>query len=103
MSEAMKMRRDISAIADCMPGDSVTIAGVVSSVCLHPADQAPSLEVEVADDSGHMTVVWLGRRQIPGIEAGRRIVVCGRMTHTADHPVIFNPKYQLRPLGDVDD
>jgi len=89
-------------IGTCQPGDNVVVAGVISSVCLHPAQRTPSLEIEVADDTGHVTVVWLGRRAIPGIEAGRRIRVCGRLTHAADHPVIYNPKYELRPWGSTD-
>lgn len=90
-------------IDECRPGAKVTIAGVVSSVCLCPVHQAPSLEIEVADDTGHLTVVWLGRRQIPGIEAGRRIIVCGRLTRGATNAVIFNPTYRLMPWGATDD
>lgn len=87
----------VTPINSCRPGDVVTVSGVISSVCLHPVPTAPSLEIEVADDTGQVTVVWLGRREIPGIEPGRRIVVCGRLTHMATRPAIYNPRYVLRP------
>ena len=41
----------------------------------------------------------LGRRRIPGIDPGRTIVVCGRLTCTTDHPTVYNPKYELKPLA----
>lgn len=94
--------RAVTPIGECRPGTKVTITGVVSSVCLHPAQRTPSLEIDVADDTGHVTVVWLGRRRIPGIDAGRRITVCGRMTRSADRCIIFNPTYRLAPWGSAD-
>jgi hypothetical protein len=44
--------------------------------------------------------VWLGRRQIPGIEPGRALVAAGRVTRDNDQSVIFNPRYELRPAGE---
>jgi len=84
-------------IRSCHQGDVVTVSGVIASVCLHPAHQSPSLEIVVSDDTGELTVVWLGRRAIPGIEAGRRIIVRGRLTHATTHPMIYNPRYILQP------
>jgi hypothetical protein len=44
-------------------------------------------------------VVWLGRRSIVGIEPGRRIIASGRISMNRGRPVLFNPKYELRPVG----
>ena len=44
-----------------------------------------------------MTVRWLGRREIPGIVPGRRIVVRGRVTTSDGKRSVFNPIYELRP------
>ncbi len=49
------------------------------------------------DGSGSVTVIWLGRRRIPGIDAGRTIVVRGRLTCNTDNPTIYNPRYELKP------
>jgi hypothetical protein len=75
--------------------ESVCIAGTIRSVTLKSLAGSPSLEAEVYDGSGSVWAVFLGRRRIPGVEAGRSIVVRGRLT-TQDHrPTIFNPRYEL--------
>jgi RecJ-like exonuclease len=83
------------AVAMCKERDSVCIAGTIRSVTLKTMAGSPSLEAEVYDGSGSVWAVFLGRRRIPGIEAGRSIVVHGRLT-TQDHrPTIYNPRYEL--------
>jgi RecJ-like exonuclease len=83
------------AVSMCKEKDSVCIAGTIRSVTLKSLAGSPSLEAEVYDGSGSVWAVFLGRRRIPGIEAGRSIVVRGRLT-TQDHrPTIFNPRYEL--------
>jgi hypothetical protein len=42
-----------------------------------------------------VTLVWLGRRQIAGIEPGRPITARGRMAVRDDRKVIYNPYYEL--------
>ena len=59
------------------------------------------MEAELWDGTGNVTLVWLGRREIPGIQPGRRIVVHGRLTSQHGQPTIFNPAYELRPAGDI--
>ena len=60
---------------------------------------APALEVELYDGSGSISVVWLGRRRIPGIDPGRRMVVHGRLTCATENPTIYNPRYELKPMA----
>ena len=55
--------------------------------------------IELYDGSGTITVVWLGRRAIPGIDPGRTMVVCGRLTCNTENPTIYNPKYELKPTA----
>ncbi len=86
-------------IGQCPIGETVTVAGVVNSVSLRPQATTPALEIDLYDGSGHVHVVWLGRRMIPGVVAGRSMVVCGRMTKITDQHTIFNPKYRLLPLA----
>ncbi len=89
----------LTAINCCTPGETVTVRGMVRSVTLRPRSTAPALEVELYDGSGTVTVVWLGRRAIPGIDAGRTMVVCGRLTCNTEKPTIYNPKYELKPTA----
>ena len=55
----------------------------------------PALEVELRDGSGAVTLVWLGRRQIPGIDPGRTLKVCGRISCHDGKRLIYNPRYEL--------
>lgn len=89
----------LTAIDCCTPGETVTVRGMVRSVTLRPRSTAPALEVELYDGSGTVTVVWLGRRAIPGIDAGRTMVVCGRLTCNTEKPTIYNPRYELKPTA----
>jgi RecG-like helicase len=83
----------------CRDRDSVCVAGTIRSVTQKSRAGSPSLEAEVYDGSGSVVAVFLGRRRIPGIEAGRSIVIRGRLT-TQDHkPTVFNPRYELMCEG----
>jgi hypothetical protein len=84
-------------IQECCAGTPATVTGVLRSVTLRPREGVPAVEAELFDGSGRLLVVWLGRRRIHGIDPGRRIVVHGRVTGTAERPTIFNPRYELRP------
>lgn len=88
----------VQEIRHCQPGARVEVVGTVKIVAIRPQDQPPAVEIELADPSGAINVVWLGRRKIPGIVAGRTMKVCGRLTCNTDKPTIFNPRYELRPL-----
>lgn len=88
----------VRQIQSCRPGSLVEILGTVRVVAIRPQDLSPAVEIELTDGSGVVKVVWLGRRKIPGIVAGRTMKVCGRLTCNTDRPTIYNPKYELRPL-----
>jgi hypothetical protein len=75
------------------------VCGTLRSVTLRPRAGVPALVAELYDGTGTLHVVWLGRRQIAGIEAGRRIRVRGRVAQRANGPVVFNPWYDLLPGG----
>jgi OB-fold nucleic acid binding protein len=77
----------------------VRVAGTLRTVTLRPRAGVPALVAELYDGSGSINLVWLGRRQIPGIEPGRAMIACGRVTRDHEQPVIFNPRYELRPVG----
>ena len=79
--------------------ERVRVAGTLRTVTLRPRAGVPALVAELYDGSGSISLVWLGRRQIPGIEPGRALVATGRVTRDHDQPVLFNPRYELRPAG----
>ena len=83
-------------IESCDPGEEVTMAGSVTSVG-NLSEEHPALEIELSDTTGRIFVVWLGRRRIPGIHVGRRMVIHGRLNCASEHPTVFNPRYELLP------
>jgi hypothetical protein len=71
------------------------ICGTLRAVTLRPRAGVPALVAELYDGSGSVSVVWLGRRQIRGVEPGRRIRVQGLVTEAGGVRTIFNPRYEL--------
>ena len=88
-----------TAVADLPRRERVTVAGTLRTVTLRPRAGVPALVADLYDGSGSVCLIWLGRREIPGIAPGRSIVAYGRITSDGEHPVIFNPRYELRPVG----
>lgn len=86
-------------IASCGDRDVVTVAGTLRTVTLRPRAGLPALEAELFDGTEALDVVWLGRRSIAGIEPGRRMIASGRLSHARGRRVLFNPRYELRPVG----
>ncbi len=86
-------------IADSRHREIVNVAGTLRAVTLRPRGSTPAMEAELWDGTGRVLLVWLGRRDIPGIEPGRKIVVHGRLTSMKGDRAIFNPKYELQPAA----
>jgi hypothetical protein len=83
------------AVSACQKGKVVTVTGRLKSVVYTPRETVPTLEAELFDGSGSVTLVWLGRRRIPGIEPGRTLTARGRFGSFEGHEVIYNPWYEL--------
>jgi hypothetical protein len=81
---------------DCQGGEEVTMVGRLRSVELSPKDAAATLEAELFDGTDGVTLIWVGRRRIAGIEPGRKIKVCGRVAIRNGRKVLYNPHYELR-------
>lgn len=84
-------------IASCRDREPVCILGTLRTVTFRPRAGVPALQAELWDGSGTVSVVFLGRRSIPGIDPGRAIKVRGRITSLRGQRVIYNPIYELRP------
>ncbi|AJE81767.1 nucleic acid binding, OB-fold, tRNA/helicase-type [Streptomyces albus] len=103
--ESEELREDAAETAgctrinDCRDRQIVTVTGTLRTVTLRPRAGVPALEAELFDGSAALDVVWLGRRSIVGIEPGRKLIASGRVSLSHGRRVLFNPKYELRPLG----
>jgi hypothetical protein len=82
-------------VATCPERGLVTVLGRVRSLTLRPRAGTPSLEVDLYDGSGTVTLVWLGRREITAIGPGVQLRATGRITSSGSRRVIFNPRYEL--------
>ncbi len=88
-----------TAVNACALGTPVQVAGKVRAVVLRPRAGVPTLEAELYDGTGTVTLVWLGRRRIRGVDPGRSLVARGRLTRHDGRATIYNPAYELRPTG----
>ena len=98
--DAEELRADsVSAgcepLGSCRKGAVVTVTGRLKSVVYTPRETVPTLDAELFDGSGAVTLVWLGRRRIPGIEPGRTLTARGRFAAFDGRRVIYNPWYEL--------
>lgn len=85
------------AIAEAPDRVPVRLRGTLRSVTLKPRGGQPTLEAELDDGTGAVTIIWLGRRRITGVVAGRAMRVEGRTSLQDGRRVIFNPRYELVP------
>ncbi|HET7901009.1 MAG TPA: OB-fold nucleic acid binding domain-containing protein [Candidatus Nanopelagicales bacterium] len=86
-------------VRDCNRGQATTIAGRLRSVTLRPVASAPAVEAELWDGTGRLTLLFLGRRRIPGITPGRSLVVTGRPIIRDGEWCMVNPRYVLKPAS----
>jgi hypothetical protein len=99
--EAVELQKDVHKAGCCPISDArdrqmADLQGSLRTVTLRPRGGVPALEAELYDGSGTITVVWLGRRRIAGIEPGRQIRVVGRIGAHDNQRLMFNPRYELR-------
>jgi RecJ-like exonuclease len=98
--EAEDLRKETAKLG-CTPvrqtrrGELVSVTGRLRTVVYTPRTNLPTLEADLYDGSDVVTLVWLGRRHIAGIEPGRAVTVRGRMALRDDRKVIYNPYYEL--------
>jgi hypothetical protein len=102
--DAAELRQD-SRESGCVPlaqvGDRerARVRGVLHTVTLQPRAGVPALEAELYDGSDVLTLIWLGRRRIAGVDCGRGLVAHGRVTTVDGRRVMYNPDYVLLPAS----
>ena len=75
----------------------VRVTGALSRVRQGAPGGPPMLRAEFGAGQDAVTVIWLGRTSIPGIEPGRALSVEGILALRRGRPVIYNPRYELGP------
>ena len=88
---------DLTPIASVTWRQRAKVRGRVRSVRVQPLAGVPTLECTVYDESGGLAVVFLGRREIPGIRPGTTLTAEGMVSDHQGRLAILNPAYQLQP------
>jgi Amino acid permease len=86
----------VTRIADVRWRDHVTIRGEVRSLRVVSQHDSPTLELVVDDGSGALSIVFLGRRSIAGIEIGTRLVATATLGVFKGRLSMLNPIYELQ-------
>ncbi|MFY9585848.1 MAG: OB-fold nucleic acid binding domain-containing protein [Actinomycetota bacterium] len=89
-------------INDAQPRQTARVAGIVEGIRVRPREGVPAIEAVITDGSGSVTAVWLGRRVLPGLQLGRRIIVEGRFGGDPKSLQIMNPRYEFAGAQQVD-
>ncbi len=71
------------------------VAGRIRSVRVPTRTGTLNLECVLADESGQVLLVFQGRRRIPGIQQGARLVASGMVGAWEGQLAILNPDYEL--------
>ena len=71
------------------------VQGKVASIKAAPSGSAPVLEVELWDETGGITLQFLGRREIAGLEVGAELRAEGMVGEENGSLQILNPSYEL--------
>jgi len=71
------------------------VQGRVTSIKTAPRGSAPALQVEIWDETGGVSLQFLGRREIAGLEVGSQMRAEGMVGEDEGSMVILNPSYEL--------
>jgi hypothetical protein len=84
-------------IADAPLRERVKLAGMVRRITVRPIEGFEALEVVLTDGTGLVTARWLGRRKIPGLLLGSRILIEGVLGEEQGVKRMVNPTFEFLP------
>jgi RecG-like helicase len=82
-------------IAEAPTREPVRVAGVVRRMTYMPVSGHESLEVLLTDGTGELRVRWMGRRSIPGLSLGTKVVVEGVVADERGVRRMVNPRFEF--------
>jgi hypothetical protein len=86
---------DAVRIRDAPTRSRVKLAGVVRRITVRPLEGSESLEALLYDGTGDVSVVWMGRRSIRGLNLGTRLVVDGLLAEQRAGRRMVNPSFEF--------
>ena len=82
-------------IADSSVRQRARLAGVVTRITVLPTEGNESLQAILFDGTGEVTVVFMGRRTIPGLSLGTKLTVEGVLGEVRGKLRLVNPRFEL--------
>ncbi|MCU1489820.1 MAG: amino acid/polyamine/organocation transporter, superfamily, partial [Acidimicrobiaceae bacterium] len=90
-------------IGSLRPRQRAKVAGRVRSVRVQPGAGISTLECTLADETGQIDLVFQGRRLVPGIQPGAKLIAEGMVGQRARRLAMINPSYTiLQAVGGED-
>ena len=86
---------NITSISEIEWRKRAQVQGRVTSIKTAPRGAAPTLQVEIWDETGGVSLQFLGRRNIAGLEVGSQMRAEGMVGEEDGSLVILNPSYEL--------
>jgi hypothetical protein len=77
----------------------VRVRGSIQRVVLGSWGTSPSLECLLADKTGELWLVLLGRRELPGLDEGTEIAAMGTPGIVRDRVIMLNPLVEILRRG----
>jgi hypothetical protein len=104
-SDEQRLNEEIRGWAERVPGSTriaeapsrsrAKIAGVVRRITVRPLEGYESLEALISDGTGEIEIVWMGRRSIPGLSLGTKVIVDGVVGQSRGERRIVNPTFEF--------
>jgi RecJ-like exonuclease len=85
----------VTAIEAVRWRDRVRVRGKVRSIRVAPQRDVPTLECVVDDGTGTLLAVFLGRRELAGVNVGSRIELVGTAGVHQNRLAVLNPSYKI--------
>jgi two-component system, OmpR family, sensor histidine kinase KdpD len=86
-----------TAISDVRRRDRVRVTGTITSAETTAIGSSPGYRCVLADGTGELDLLFLGRAAIAGLAAGARCSVEGIVTARGGRPAVWNPRYEVQP------
>jgi hypothetical protein len=99
---AQEVPEGVTPIAEVTHRQRVRVAGRIRSQRVQPWSGVATLECVIVDGTGGLNVVFLGRKHVPGLAPGVRLVVEGMVGEHGGRLAILNPLYRILPEPTVE-
>jgi hypothetical protein len=95
MSTTTTTNRPVAEIGSLRWREPAMVEGRIRSICVQPRAGVATLEATLWDETGGVTVVWLGRRSVSGVRPGAHIRVQGMLGSHHGKLAFLNPTMEL--------